>query len=180
MRESSSLLRLARCRWRHGSGWPHPRACSRSCAPSLPWGPPPSRAARRRAEAACNNGGGIYCVQPKVELRARCRELRRAGVFFVTPPPSASPHSTMCVQTRGLYKLRPRARPPSSASSSVARYSRTHTGSKYVSIPHQLRPASAPSHASGASCPPGTATGSKRVLRPRPARWRLISSKSHS
>ena len=26
-------------------------------------------------------------------------------------------------------------------------YSRTHTGSKYVSIPHQLRPASAPSHA---------------------------------
>jgi len=57
----------------------------------------------------------------------------------------------------------------------LALYSRTHTGSKYVSIPHQLRPASAPSHASGASCPPGTATGSKRVLRPRPARWRLIS-----
>ena len=37
MRESSSLLGLARCRWRHGFGWPHPRACSRSCAPPLPW-----------------------------------------------------------------------------------------------------------------------------------------------
>ena len=33
--ESSPLLGHGRDRWRHGLGWPRPRACSRSCAPPL-------------------------------------------------------------------------------------------------------------------------------------------------
>ena len=42
-RESSSLLGVARSRWRHGFGWPHPRPRRPSCA-ALPWACRPSRA----------------------------------------------------------------------------------------------------------------------------------------
>ena len=42
MRESSLPLGVARSRWRHGFGWPHPRACRPSYAPPRALGAPPA------------------------------------------------------------------------------------------------------------------------------------------
>ena len=72
-RESSSLLGVARSRWRHGFGWPHPRACRPSCAPPLPWAPPAESRSEAEQSPACN--GGRQRTQPwQLSLRKSSRD----------------------------------------------------------------------------------------------------------
>ena len=65
----SQVSGIARCRWRHGFGWPHPRVCRRSCAPPLPSGRR-RRVARATTESACNAGVGHLNTCPGL-ARAR-------------------------------------------------------------------------------------------------------------
>ena len=104
MRESSSPLGVARCRWRHGFGWPHPRA-----APPLVRAAPAlsatGRVAQREAEQAlpaCNGGGRQRTISP-----AHATKLRQ-WEHCQQPQTESTRESTRIDRTYYLIRRTPR------------------------------------------------------------------------